>query len=320
MAAIAAIHSALGRLGFTGAAQTFTTNAQGLDTLEEFRILTDSEVESLVKVIRRPGGTIAGAAPGAAPDPRIPNPGIAVSLRAENNLNLSCYYLRHKHKTSRTVNANDITPTNVRALHDFKEWEDTQDDPSALELTAQPDWPKAFEAIQEWLKSCLGVPKPPLAYVIWANEDMQPEAADPPEGYNSVQEEMIARAPNLDPAGNYTATFLSDRQRVWERITEITRDHDCWTYIRPAQGSRHGRSAYLGLYDHYLGENNVGTMSTRAESRLEKTTYSGEKRNWNFEKYIKVHADQHAILEGLVDYGYAGIDEQSKVRHLLKMI
>ena len=194
MAAIAAIHSALGRLGFTGATQTFTTDAQGLDTLEEFRILTDSEVESLVKVIRRPGGTVAGAAPAAAPDPRIPNPGIAVSLRAENNLKLACYYLRHKHKTSRTVNANDITLTNVRALHDFKEWEDTQDDPSALELTAQPDWLKAFEAIQEWLKSCLGVPKIPLAYVIRANEDMQPKAADPPEGYDSVQEEIIARA------------------------------------------------------------------------------------------------------------------------------
>ena len=214
-----------------------------MDTLEDFRILTDSKVESLVKVIRRPGGTIADPAPGAAPDTRIPNPGIAVSLRAENNLKLACYYLRHKQKTSCTVNANDITLANVRALCDFKEWEDTQDDPSALELTAQPDWPKAFEAIQEWLKSCLGVTLIPLVYVIRANEDVQPEAADHPEGNDSVQEEMIARAPILDPAGNYTATFLSDRQREWEKIAEITRDHDCWTYVRPAQRSRNGRLA-----------------------------------------------------------------------------
>ena len=310
MAVVAAICTALGRLGFTGVAQIFITDAQGLNTLEEFHILTDSEVESLVKVIRRPGGTIADPAPGAAPDSCIPNPGVAVSLRAENNLKLACYFLCHKHKTSCTVNANDITLANVRALRDFKEWEDTQDDPSAPELTARPDGPKAFEAIQEWLKSCLGVTKIPLAYVIRVNEDVQPEAVDPPDGYDSVQEEMIARAPILDPAGNHTATFLSDRQRVWEKIAEITRDHDCWTYVRPAQRSRNGRLAYLGLYDHYLGENNVDTKSTRAESRLEKTTYSREKRNWNFEKYVKVHADQHAILEGLVDYGYAGIDER----------
>ena len=56
MAAITAIHTALGHLGFTGVAQTFITDAQGLDTLEEFHILTDSKVESLIKVIRHPGG------------------------------------------------------------------------------------------------------------------------------------------------------------------------------------------------------------------------------------------------------------------------
>ena len=68
MAAVTAIRTALGRLGFTGAAQIFITDAQGLNTLEEFCILTGSEVESLIKVIRRPGGTIADPAPGAAPD------------------------------------------------------------------------------------------------------------------------------------------------------------------------------------------------------------------------------------------------------------
>ena len=181
MAAVTAIRTALGYLGFTGAAQIFITDAQGLNTLEEFRILTDSKVESLVKVIRRPGGTIADPAPGAAPDIHILNPGVTVSLRAEYNLKLTCYFLRHKHKTSCTVTTNDITLANVRALRDFKVWEDTRDDPSALELTARPDWPKAFEVIQEWLKSCLGVTKIPLAYVIRANEDVQPEAVELPD-------------------------------------------------------------------------------------------------------------------------------------------
>ena len=37
-------------------------------------------------------------------------------------------------------------------------------------------------------------------------------------------------------------------------------------------------------------------------------TYSGKKCWWNFEKYVKVHTDQHAILEGLVQYDYSGIN------------
>jgi hypothetical protein len=64
--------------------------------------------------------------------------------------------------------------------------------------------------------------------------------------------------------------------------------------------------------------NNVDNMSTMAEMKLTTTLYHGEKRHWNFECYAKVHTDQqHAILEGLVEHGYAGIDERSKVRHLV---
>ena len=48
--------------------------------------------------------------------------------------------------------------------------------------------------------------------------------------------------------------------------------------------------------------------------------YSGEKCNWNFEKYVKLHKNQHAILEGLVEHGYAGIDARLKVQHLRKGI
>ena len=54
-------------------------------------------------------------------------------------------------------------------------------------------------------------------------------------------------------------------------------------------------------------------MSTQAERKLETANYSNEKCNWNFEKYVKLHKDQRAILEGLIEHGYAGIDARSKV-------
>ena len=33
----------------------------------------------------------------------------------------------------------------------------------------------------------------------------------------------------------------------------------------------------------------------------------------NFEKYVKVHTHQHAILRGLIEHGYAGIGDCSVV-------
>ena len=70
------------------------------------------------------------------------------------------------------------------------------------------------------------------------------------------------------------------------------------------------------LKNHYIGENNVDNMSSLAEDKLKDTSYSGEKCQWKFEKYVKTHVDQHAILTGLVEHGYSGIDDRSKVRHL----
>ena len=46
-------------------------------------------------------------------------------------------------------------------------------------------------------------------------------------------------------------------------------------------------------------------------------TYRGEGRHWDFERYPTLHKEQHTILEGLKEYGYAGMNEGSKTTHLL---
>ena len=56
MANVAAICTALGRLGFSVTAAAFITDQQQMETLEELEVLTDSEVENLCKVCHRPGG------------------------------------------------------------------------------------------------------------------------------------------------------------------------------------------------------------------------------------------------------------------------
>ena len=71
------------------------------------------------------------------------------------------------------------------------------------------------------------------------------------------------------------------------------------------------------LFDHYLGPNNTDNLASAAERKLETTTYTREGKHWNFEKYVRLHVEQHSILEGLVEHGYSGIDDRSKVRYLL---
>lgn len=308
MADLVALRTSLGRMGLSYEAALFLTDVQGMDTLTEFQFLNDDEVESLCRVLRRPGGTSG--------TPPVPHPGFAVSVRAELNLKMMCYLLRYRERTSRTVTAADITITSVRAVKVHREWENHHKDVDPPTLQTK-DWPKMIEAIEEWLRGCLGTTKIPLAYVIRPTIEVIADGNDPATDYSSSVKELIARAPIKDADGTYVQDYLADREMVWDKLSSLLRGNDCFSYMRSGQKNTDGRMAFLGLKDHYLGPNNVDNMAASAERILATTAYHGETRRWTFEKYVKLHVDQHHILEGLKEHGHAGIDVRSKVRHLM---
>ena len=104
-------------------------------------------------------------------------------------------------------------------------------------------------------------------------------AATPTGGYQLFQDKLIAHAPiRVGNAGNaaYTADYLVYRFKVWELISYLTLDQDCWSYIRLAQRTRDGRLALLGLKNNYLGENNVNNIASRADAKIKDTSYYRE--------------------------------------------
>ena len=56
-------------------------------------------------------------------------------------------------------------------------------------------------------------------------------------------------------------------------------------------------------------------MAATAEHKLINATDRGEGRHWDFEIYVTLHKEQYTILQGVKEYGYAGMDEGSKTRH-----
>ena len=134
-------------------------------------------------------------------------------------------------------------------------------------------------------------------------------------------EQLLERAPHIIAEVDGTIikhpTFGTDYKIFFNKLAELTCEHEYWTYIKPHARARNGREAYMAFKNHYLGPNNIGNMAATAEQKLIKTTCSGEGRCWDFERYATLHKEQHTILEGLREYGYAGMDEGSETRHLL---
>ena len=259
-------------------------------------------------------------APQAGLHHQVANPGIPVTQCTENNLNLASYYLKYREKTSRVLTLADITLSNIGELREHCDWESAHRDVELPELTS--NWPRNMENMEEYFCSCLGVTGIPLAYVMRENPDVLPEADDPADNCTLMQDELIPSALILTVANPnaFMSMYLTDHQCIWDKIMVITCELDCWTYVSPTLHATDGYMAYQNLNGHYLGVNNVDNMSTLAEAKLLSMTYDGEKCHWNFEKYVKIHVDQHVILAGLIEHGYSGIDERSKVCHLMNGI
>ena len=93
--------------------------------MHELRYLTDTDIETLCKNVKCPGGGVAAGNGGGA------NLGHMISHQAEMNIKLAAYWLWYSEKISRPRIGADVTVPVVRSIHALRDAEGTYDDPSA---------------------------------------------------------------------------------------------------------------------------------------------------------------------------------------------
>jgi hypothetical protein len=270
MSAVNSIRKMLERLVFSEAAATYFTGTCGIDSLDEIAYLDGIEdVDTTIKGVTNPGGTVTTGT-GTTRFTSCRN-GIPVYIREVDNLNLCVYYLKHMERVQHQPVPNAI---NLVLVHIYR---DQQHHEKGFKKTAEKpeinekDWPRTLEKIREYLASQYGVTGATLDYVVRAEIAVKPEAEDPPETYETVDQEMTTRAPHIG------RPFVNDRRKVWDIFSNICGKHSCFVYIKPALRTMNGRDAYMLLFDHFLGPNNVGNMASDAATKFTSTLYNGEK-------------------------------------------
>ena len=228
------LRSAYMRIEFSTEADLVITDARGIDYMEEINILTDEEIDNLCKVIRRTGGI--------NPITNVANLGIQVSLRAKNNLKLSRFFLKHKVKIGRVAVATNMTLDNIRLLRELKESEKEHKDPVVSPVIDANNWTKTIESLEEYLSGNIGVKGVPVSYVMRSEGAAAPSMDEPEMSFSSSEDEMVACALTIE-SGLRTITFKKDIMKVCRLISVITRDLDCWTYVKSSQGTIYGRKA-----------------------------------------------------------------------------
>jgi hypothetical protein len=126
-AATAAVRSMLQRMSLSleAASEVTAVTGQNLSDLEDFLQLEDKGIETLCRVIRRPGGINAAG---------NMNQGISVLAMAEANIKRMIYQLRHVVCCSRPIVWADITLVSMRRLAAQAEMEASHKDPVSLPI------------------------------------------------------------------------------------------------------------------------------------------------------------------------------------------
>jgi hypothetical protein len=232
-----------------------------------------------------------------------------------------------------------VTLAAVKQLRAQELLERNHKDPTIVPTINFKNWAKTMESLDQWVRGHCGVDDSLLGYVTRKPENLFPPAAadDPPMGaadstHMSHDDEVVARHRIVNQAsatrtlkqhknsGLFTEIYLSDRKRVWDLLSSLLGETDASAVIKPFKDKCNGRGAFLALWDHYLDPNNVDHMANKAEKSLATSRYHAKTRTFTFERLVLMHLKAHSILESLVEHGYNGIDERSKVCHLMEAI
>jgi hypothetical protein len=261
MSSVTTIRKILERLGFTAAASTYLTGTCGIDSLDEIAYLDDiDDVDTTIKGVTNPGGNVTTGTGFTAVTSR--NNGIPVSIRAVANMKLCVYYLKHSERVQHKPVVNEINLVLVRSYCDQQRHEVGFKKTAEEPVINDKDWLITLETIVVYLASQYGLTGATLYYGVRPYIEVKPEAEDPAEGFETVDQEITARSPHTSWA------FVNDRRKVWDIMSNICGEHYCCVYIKPALRTRNGRDAYMLLFDHLLGPKNVGNMVSAAETKL----------------------------------------------------
>jgi hypothetical protein len=161
----------------------------------------------------------------------------------------------------------------------------------------------------------------PLVYVIGVALILEDEKDDPPFGhkdtkYTSIDVETIAHAPilsdeaniyeedpeNLKAYGPFVPTDPTDAKKAWAILLACFGLSSVWQHVKKFVNQQNRRQAWRTLHDHFFGGDKVNTMVTDILSTLKSLHYSGNWRNFTFDKYCTAHVDQHNRHTALAEW------------------
>ena len=124
---------------------------------------------------------------------------------------------------------------------------------------------------------------------------------------------MLNNEQSAQSVKEHTAEYMIDNRSVYDILDQICKDTDLYPFVKQHKSKRDGKGAFYAICSRWLGPNHVNTTASEANLMSQMSMYDGEKKAWNWKKYVAQHVKYHIILGNHIESGYQGLDPRSKV-------
>jgi hypothetical protein len=291
--------------------------AQGLGTVADFATLSESDVEDVCKIIRRPGGKIpnpnAGRGGRGAAD-LVPNPGVQLGHLHEKKRKMLRYYIFHLQRVQREF---DPIIATMDVLHQIYLLKDVAEETVKVDLpeklTKTDKVREVIENIESALLVMKGINDLPLLYVVRDLVALPTGIGDDIDlgfGLPTYTQEMIRRAP-------HTGVYFCEAQKsVWNVIRHVTHGGPGWNWVQSFARTQDDRNAFLSMKRYYLGESYTRRIQISAKNTLSTAFYNGQVRTFKLSDYVD------KLKGAFTDIKATGevFDQKRKIRILMQGI
>ncbi len=305
-------------------------NDQMMMTLDVLQDLTNNIIKELCRAIRKPGGDGSGH---------------QISELSVTPLKLFAFWARHMWRTSRGVDDwTDTTYDKIKTLTNQKTLEESLLDtkpPETPAMTLEPHLAaKAFNDMLILLGKMRGIAGHPLSYVPRPNlkgpNDADPDdkTEDPPpfgqpgSPYVSIDNKLCRRVPKLrtdlthfqlsasletlETDVPFEPSFLADMARVYNILYSCWGKANWWHHMKKFSKTKNGRQVSWTLHTLLLGGRQVVLTGNAICTKLQSFRYEGDRKNFNFDKYVNLHIEQHNQHADLQEYRVAPLAKNLK--------
>ena len=83
--------------------------------------------------------------------------------------------------------------------------------------------------------------------------------------------------------------FKIDNTLVYQILLKVFTYMDVFVYVKQRKETQDGWAVFFDVHKHFLGSEHVARQAAEAEEKLQTSHYDGERKTWDWNKYLALH-------------------------------